>query len=401
MPELRAQKIAAMILHPIPLPDTSQTRFVLGLQTQRPRQWKQHEKNLLAQAARAIGLAFESALERERIEVLLSLHRQITQAAPETAYQAILEAAVHTVPGVEAGSLLLRQGESFAFKATVGFDLAAVQELRFGEDQQEQWCGLSSQEWKQGLPRILSPQIDRVTERSRQNSDSEKMNLGGLVADIQANLCLPIPYRGEVLALLNLDNLHDPAAFGQDSLQAAQIFSSVVGSLLHELRYRALLEESALSDSLTGLGNRRAFDHKLQEELARASRYGYPLSLLMMDLQGFKRINDYLGHAKGDEALIQVALALKSQRRNGDSLYRWGGDEFAAILPHADRSGAIATANRYAKAIKEIDIESLGLGINVGASSFPEEAKGYDQLLGVADDRMYQAKAQGVPLLED
>lgn len=109
----------------------------------------------------------------------------------------------------------------------------------------------------------------------------------------------PHPLQGEVLAYLNLENLHDPKAFGEDSLEAARFFATPLATLLHEIRTRKLLEEAALTDPLTGLPNRRAFDRFLEEELKRAERYGYPLALAVMDLRGFKQVNDRLGHAVG------------------------------------------------------------------------------------------------------
>jgi diguanylate cyclase (GGDEF)-like protein len=123
--------------------------------------------------------------------------------------------------------------------------------------------------------------------------------------------------------------------------------------------------------------------------------------LLVMDLSGFKAINDRLGHKEGDRALQAVASALKKQRRNGDSLYRWGGDEFAAILPHAALEGAIAAATRYHRAIGALEIGGMRLGVNIGAACFPKEAQDAEALLHLADERMYQAKSRKLPFAMD
>jgi FOG: GGDEF domain len=225
------------------------------------------------------------------------------------------------------------------------------------------------------------------------------MDRAGRATEIQANLCLPIPYQGQVLAYLNLDNLHDPRAFGEDSLEAARFFATPLAALLHEARTRRLLEEAALTDPLTGLPNRRAFERLFLEELKRAERHGYPLSLAVLDLKGFKAINDRLDHAAGDLALLQVAQALSKERRNGDRVFRWGGDEFAALFPHTGKEGAIRAAFRYARAIEGICLEGLCLKVNIGLATYPEDGTTTDELLSAADTRMYQAKAQGLSVL--
>lgn len=225
------------------------------------------------------------------------------------------------------------------------------------------------------------------------------MDTAGRATEIQANLCLPIPHKGQVLAYLNLDNLHDPRAFGEDSLRAARFFAAPLATLLHESQTRKLLEEAALTDPLTGLPNRRTFEQAFLEELKRAERYGYPLSLAVLDLTGFKKLNDRLGHAVGDLALRRVAEALLGERRNGDKIFRWGGDEFAALFPHTGKEGAIKAAFRYAKAIGKLCFDGLCLGVNIGLATFPEDGKTADELLSAADNRMYQAKAQGVAVL--
>jgi len=394
---LKGSGLQSLLLHPIALPGVQRVRFLLGFQTRRPRRWRQSEKALLARACRVVGLALEGMLERQRVKTLLSLQHSLLELSPEAAYGQILQTAVAMVPGAEAGSLILWQDGAFEYRAAQGYDLEGLRGVRFSLEQQQAWHG-DPLGWRQGLPRIRS---SGLVEASLESGLPEDKKPQARLEEIKANLHLPIRYAEEVLALLNLDNLHDPQAFDQDSLQAAQLFAPAVATLLHELRHRQRLEEAALSDVLTGLPNRRAFDLRLAEELERARRYAYPLSLLVMDLSGFKAINDRLGHKEGDRALQAVASALKKQRRNGDSLYRWGGDEFAAILPHAALEGAIAAATRYHRAIGTLEIGGMRLGVNIGAACFPKEAQDAEALLHLADERMYQAKSRKLPFAMD
>jgi diguanylate cyclase (GGDEF)-like protein len=117
-----------------------------------------------------------------------------------------------------------------------------------------------------------------------------------------------------------------------------------------------------------------------------------------MDLQGFKAINDSLGHAAGDQALIRVAQLLEGERRSSDHLFRWGGDEFAAILPHTSKTEAATVAARYVQLIKSVCFDKHCLDVNIGLASYPEDGSTLDVLLATADTRMYQAKALGIPL---
>ncbi|RIH90658.1 putative diguanylate cyclase YdaM [Calidithermus terrae] len=391
---LKDAGVQALVLHPIPLPGSARVRFMLGFQSRRQRHWRQSEKELLARACRAVGLALEGMLERQHTQTLLELQQTVLELSPEAAYHRILQTAVAMVPGAEAGTLMARQGEVFVFRAVHGFSLEDLHGVEFSLSQQQAWHG-DLESWERGLPRVRS---SAIVESSLESGLTEGKVRDARVREIQANLHLPIRYGGEVLALLNLDNLHDPLAFDQDSLRAAQLFAPAVATLLHDLRYRQRLEEAALTDVLTGLLNRRAFDLRLSEELERARRYAYPVSLLVMDLSGFKAINDRLGHEQGDRALQAVAQALRQQRRNGDSLYRWGGDEFAAILPHADLEGAVAAGTRYHRAIGALEVGGMRLGVNIGASCFPTDTEDSESLLRLADNRMYQAKSRGMPL---
>ncbi|MCL6527226.1 MAG: GGDEF domain-containing protein [Thermaceae bacterium] len=110
-------------------------------------------------------------------------------------------------------------------------------------------------------------------------------------------------------------------------------------------------------------------------------------------------LNDSLGHAKGDEALVRVAEVLERSKRDGDVLFRWGGDEFAVLLSNTNLAGATAAAQRYAAAIESVCMEGLALGVNIGAAAYPADAKDGDTLLQRADQRMYQAKSSGVSVM--
>jgi diguanylate cyclase (GGDEF)-like protein len=129
-------------------------------------------------------------------------------------------------------------------------------------------------------------------------------------------------------------------------------------------------KELARVDALTGLGNRRAFDEALEREVARSQRTGTPLTVGVADLDGFKHINDAFGHVKGDECLRQAAEALAEEVRRPDTCFRWGGDEFALILPDTDRAGAELLAERLSAAVSGscVTPDGSSFGVTTGFS---------------------------------
>ncbi len=399
VPALQALDWRTLAALPVPSPGAPRSRRVLVLGQREARPWRRAEVDLLLSACRTLSLGLERLTERARHQAVNRLFLDLLEKPLEALYPEVLEVAVRYVPGAEAGSLLVLEEGVYRFRAAVGYDLKGLKGVTFGLEAQLLWYGRSREEALRGEPRVLSATERPIAEISHETAPPEVMDTAGRATEIQANLCLPIPHKGQVLAYLNLDNLHDPQAFGEDSLEAARFFAAPLATLLHESRTRKLLLEAALTDPLTGLPNRRAFEQAFLEELKRAERYGYPLSLAVLDLTGFKKLNDRLGHAVGDLALRKVAEALLGERRNGDKIFRWGGDEFAALFPHTGKEGAIKAAFRYAKAIGKLCFDGLCLGVNIGLATFPEDGKTADELLSAADTRMYQAKAQGVAVL--
>jgi diguanylate cyclase (GGDEF)-like protein len=225
---------------------------------------------------------------------------------------------------------------------------------------------------------------------------------------IQAGISISLP-----LALLLLGILivgHSPVV-GVISVVGSMVGYGLRNTLCHirlldsedELREsRGLLEKAALIDPLTGVGNRRAFDQALEREWRRAERAKEPLSLLMIDVDHFKQVNDTCGHQKGDECLAAVGRTLeRTSPRVGDSVARYGGEEFACILPATDGVGAIKVADRLRAAIEALQIEHprsehrvLTVSIGVTACRSPN-GLAPQLLIGMADRALYEAKSKG------
>jgi diguanylate cyclase (GGDEF)-like protein len=155
------------------------------------------------------------------------------------------------------------------------------------------------------------------------------------------------------------------------------------------------LQLNAVTDPLTGLYNRRLFDESFEKELNRARRYGQPLGLVVLDLHRFKEVNDKHGHPRGDDVLRAMATTLTKALRTSDSAFRIGGDEFALLLPQTDAAQALALTRRITSVFAEI-IEPLQLAVSVtidhGIAIFPQDAELADQLIHLADERLYRLK---------
>ncbi len=163
--------------------------------------------------------------------------------------------------------------------------------------------------------------------------------------------------------------------------------------------------DAASRDGLTGLRNRAAFDAQLRDEFARARRYHRPLSLVLMDVDGFKSVNDRHGHLAGDEALAHVARIIRSSLRSSDAVFRYGGDEFAAICPETPGNAMANVLGRLESRIRSWAAENLAaetIGISWGVASIPAsisvnggmEVTNERELIRIADEQLYLCKRE-------
>lgn len=165
-------------------------------------------------------------------------------------------------------------------------------------------------------------------------------------------------------------------------------------------REREHFSQKSLTDDLTGLVNRRAFDARLVEEVERGKRYQTPLSIVMVDLDGFKEINDRFGHATGDSLLRAVGALLQAELRTTDVAARYGGDEFALVLPGVHKTGAWAVAEKIRAGVRLLGASAaegptVGTTVSMGVASLGEQSIEADALLELADAALYRAKRAG------
>ena len=187
--------------------------------------------------------------------------------------------------------------------------------------------------------------------------------------------------------------------------------ANLVGSVKAIHKYTQDLEYYAARDPLTNLFNQRVFNDMMAYEIKRAAKHDYPFALMIIDCDNFKPINDNFGHAFGDKFLQTVADILEEEKRDGDIVARYGGDEFTIILPECDENGAMTVARRIASRIENTkliapDNSRVGITISSGICVYPIHTMSQTDMFIIADSMMYQAKEEGknsvkIPDLKD
>ena len=211
---------------------------------------------------------------------------------------------------------------------------------------------------------------------------------------------IPIYREDTIQAVLVVGDPEIQDPFTQADAEVLTSLCTHAGSVLINARYLEQIELLAITDSLTGLFNHREFHHRLAEELERSKRYHREFSLLIMDMDHFKHFNDTYGHPVGDQALKHIGKIISEHLRNIDVPCRYGGEEFAAILPETNEDDAVTVAQRLENAVHmPFSLKTIGedvrLSVSIGIASFPIDTTDRDELIQFADQALYFAKEAG------
>lgn len=334
------------------------------------------------------SLAEELHSKSEQLRLLSEVIRTANSyLEPDAVINFIMERIRHLVE-CQAWSLLLLDEESnqLYFKAALGEKSDKLSEIRLkiGE-------GVAGKAVETGQPMIVddaqkcpyfNPEIDRLTNFKTRNI-----------------LAVPLKARGKIIGAFEIINKKGKSedSFTEKDLETVMLFLEPAAIALENAMLFQKTKELTLIDDLTHLFNTRYLYQSLKSEISRGKRYGYPLAVIFLDLDGFKAVNDINGHLVGSATLKIVAKILKDGIRNVDIAARYGGDEFTLILPNTDAEGAKVVAERLRSKIENHPYEEdLGVKIKLSASFgiaiFPQNGDNPEVLIQKADQAMYKVK---------
>jgi diguanylate cyclase (GGDEF)-like protein len=318
--------------------------------------------------------------------------RALSQAAAAVtstlALNDILDAVMRRavgLSGVEAACIALRDPTTGTFKDRVTHGLSKD----FARDMVFRPGGLAEQALTGSAP-VLSD--DRPGSR-------HPLSPLARAEGIRCLVCLPLLSRDNRLGVVFFYR-DDRDAFTAGEIEDLRIFASLAAGAIANARLHEETLGMAITDKLTGLRNRRLFDQHLNDETARSRRDGRPLALLLADIDHFKRVNDTYGHAAGDQVLQSVSRSVAAASRQADLAARFGGEEFAVLLPDTDAEGARLVAERIRSSVaggpvRLADGGDIAVTLSIGIAIGPQDGETPDRMLERADQALYSAKRAG------
>ena len=364
-----------------------------ALVADRAEPFTEEEQGVLAALASEATRAVEAerllgAVRREK-EEKARFFRALEELNKTTTLQQAAEAAIaqarQMCPALHLCALTLVEERKHRVAAVEGEAAAVLRNLSFAENP-----GLVCNVVKLGAPLPGRPlgAMDRVMI----------FDAGTVVRGLSALKIFPLKSGESVVGTLVCGS-RDSGAFPEAAQKELSMLALQAAEALVRTRLYEQAEKMATTDGLTGLLNRRTFNSQLQGRLREAQRYGRPLSLLLLDVDHFKKVNDTHGHPAGDAVLRSVARLLAKEARETDIVARYGGEEMALILPETEARGAHAIAERIRKAVgaepHASEQGSLRVTVSLGLSTWPSGGETAEALVKAADDALYRAKQGG------
>jgi diguanylate cyclase (GGDEF)-like protein len=217
-----------------------------------------------------------------------------------------------------------------------------------------------------------------------------------LCREAKSELALPLIALGTAVGVLVLDSVAENA-FDPMDMQSLESVADICAGAIQNARYFEQVRQLAYRDGLTGVFNRRYFETRILEEIARAHRYENEVSVLMIDIDSFKQLNDEFGHLLGDEVLRRTSGLFNQHLRKSDIVCRYGGDEFAVLLPETTAEVASSVAEKLRRLCEVYDFAGVPrpVTLSIGVASLPANGRTRDQLIKAADQALYAAKQSG------
>lgn len=214
--------------------------------------------------------------------------------------------------------------------------------------------------------------------------------------ETRSEMCVPLIFLGEKLGVIALDSAQKDA-FENDDIQPLESVADICAGAIQNANYFERVKQLAYIDGLTGIHNRRYFEMRIGEELERASRFQGRMAVIMIDIDHFKKLNDEFGHLLGDEVLRGVAVILKQQLRKVDLVCRYGGEEFAIVLPETTGENALTAAEKLRRQIEVHPFPGVprAVTISCGVADYPVQGASREAVMAAADSALFSAKRTG------
>jgi diguanylate cyclase (GGDEF)-like protein len=240
---------------------------------------------------------------------------------------------------------------------------------------------------------LLIPDVSKDTRFAEQFAQK-------LLYTTRSIVCVPMKIKDQVIGVIELINSYEELDFDDTDILLISAIADFAAIALENARNYKRINELVITDDLTGLYNSREFGHLIENEVKRFSRYGQHFSLIFLDLDHFKGINDSYGHLVGSRMLGEFGKLVGNHIRASDMAARYGGDEFAIILPHTGKEQAVVVAENLLDAMKKTHFVSdenapIELTASFGVATFPDDAGNRAELIKAADIAMYEAKTGG------
>jgi diguanylate cyclase (GGDEF)-like protein len=234
--------------------------------------------------------------------------------------------------------------------------------------------------------------IEDVAREPRFTVEDETWHAGA-----QSIICVPVKGRGRVLGVIELVNSSSEQHFHEDDIPILANLADYAAIALENARYVQRIHELTITDDCTALYNARHLNFVLDSEIYRSIRYGYEFSVIFIDLDHFKRVNDTHGHLAGSKLLWHIGTLIKGHLRLIDYAFRYGGDEFVVLLPQTSKRNALMVVRRLRELLNsKVFLDEEGLNVKVtasfGVAGFPVDARTRKELLHLADEAMYLVK---------
>ncbi len=237
---------------------------------------------------------------------------------------------------------------------------------------------------------VIVPDVSQDTRFFAKVDEKTKMETRSIVA-------VPVRFRDHCLGVIELVNCVGPQGFHERDLALLEALADFAAIALENARHVQRIHELTITDDCTSLYNARHLNFILETEIYRSQRYGYEFSLVFIDLDHFKKVNDSHGHLMGSKLLAEIGQVVKTHCRLIDFAFRYGGDEFVILLPQTSKGSACVVARRLHRLIREtlwLQAEQLNVRItsSVGVAAYPSDSKTKVELLHLADEAMYGVK---------